>query len=495
MSTGIWPRLLLGLLLVGPLGCAGADRDFNPFYFGTVEDDPWTAESLSLGPLYDEARNPDGLRERALHPLFRYVRDDEQVRLQVLHPIFQWRQTDHLTEWRVLPLEWYRHYHPPHQDPEWDLMLLPLLFAGGGSAEERSFALLPFYGRIRAFAGFAEASFVLFPLYYQLKKNITGEETFHNITPLFGWIDGGPRDGSFRILPFYGQWLWEGKSEKYSALWPIVHWQRDRLDTESPSALFAVWPLFKVDSSDRHRFVTLLWPFFRWNVEESLEHGVGSDGEDRPGERYHLIDVLWPLYRSEKTREYERLRLFPFFSRYRSDELDSDAFAIPLLWRREIRAPDHTTRTFDLAPLFHREWTEYDDGRPPSSATRVWPLVGFEKDGLGGRTWTVPILSPIDIPRFTDDFVANWAPWFNLYRDERTAAGERHVEALLRTVQYRRTDQRTRWSLPFLYSGERRRQRTTHDLLLGAIRFGRGAGGAELRLFGLPILQPRRDSR
>lgn len=473
--------------LVG--GCAGHPWQLNPFYVGQVPAED-RADSLSLGPLWDD-RYDAVSRESALHPLWRHVQTLREERVQVLHPLINWRRTDELTEARLVFLWWYRNYHPAHQPREWDFFGSPLFFAGGGPPGERYFALFPVAGKIRDFIGFDEFSFLLFPLYYQVRKVVETVETFHNITPLIGWVDGGPRDGSWRVLPLYAHSRWEGKYDKYSVLWPFFHYHRARQDMPDPSTLVALWPLFKIDRSDRHSFKTFLWPFFRFNRERPPP----AEGSEGPGEEYFHTDILWPLYRRQHTREFDRVRLFPFFSRFRSDELSSDAFMIPLLWRRQERQVDFTKDSFHLVPILHREHTRFHDGRGSADGLRIWPLFAYESSPEQGTTMEVPALLPFAVKRFTQDFHDNWFPWFLLYRSQEKPDGSHRVQALFRLIDYSASPEHAHWSVPLVYSGSRRDGRTTHDLLLGLIRVSTGEGGLGLRLLFLPLLSPSRDPR
>jgi len=479
--------------------CAGSDVDANPFHVGRVHETGRgeAARVTAFGPFWDDERAPDH-RETALHPLWRRVESPGEVRTQVLAPLFANRTTAEESSSRFLALAFSRtHTTLGASSPDdYDFMLFPLLWFGTGTdRRERYFALFPLGGVIQRFAGFAEVGFALFPLYYWARKEITEPETFHNVTPLIGWVDGGPRDGSWRLLPLAGRWRYEGKYDKWSFLWPLFHWQRNRLDTDDPSTNVALWPLFGLERSRQMNFLTLLWPFFRWRTEQS--EVVLEDGARRM-ETWHHTDILWPLWRSQHLREYDYVRLFPFFSRYRSDELDSDAWAIPLLWRRETRERDWTKRTFDFVPLVHWERKQWKSApgapadaprRADDGAFKLWPLFSV-RDEAGSTEWTVPALLPLDIERYTGDFNANWGPLVELWHTRREPDGRLRGHALLRLVDWEFAPERTRFSLPLLYSLDRTPRRTSHSLLLGLIRFGGGEGGAELKLLGMPLLTP-----
>ena len=487
----------------GQWGCVGTEFSLPPIASSASTDQG--SETWGLGPLLDVRELPTArpdqrtgrpiVEETALRPFFRKYRTQDaegfsNEYLQVLYPLWQARWADDLFEWRFLWFWWYRARHGGEDGaPEWDLFAPPF-FAGGGEAEDEDyFALFPLFGKVESFAAFKHFLFVLFPLYYQVHKNITEPVTFHNITPLIGWTSGGPKDDSHRFLPFYAKWVHEGRFEKYSILWPFIHWHRDRLDQPDPSKLLAVWPFFSIDRSARHRLLSFLWPFFRlrdeWVPAREFEGEVLRDAQHH----YHY-DLLWPLFRFQNNREFRRDRIFPLYSRYRSEELDSDAWLIPLFWRREERAAEWTRRSFDIAPLFRHEERSYADGRPGDVSTRLWPFFESIREGSGGSRLRFPILIPSDAGPVFRELAANLDPLIELYHDERRPDGSRRLRALFHLIDYRCDGDETRFSVPLLYSNHRGPERNTHDLLWGLIRFGTGRGGTELRLFFLPLLTP-----
>jgi hypothetical protein len=194
-------------------------------------------------------------------------RHSTETRAQVLDPLFAARWTADESSYRFLafvgedPLS-------GNQSPDTDFMFFPFFWFGRGPREEENyFAFFPLFGTIKTFAGFAEVSFFLFPLYYRAMKNITEPETYYSLTPFVGWVDGGPRDGSWHLLPLMGHWQYEGKYDKWSVLWPFIHWQRNDLDTTDPTRDVTVWPLFGVETGKRKHYYTFLWPFFRFRSQ------------------------------------------------------------------------------------------------------------------------------------------------------------------------------------------------------------------------------------
>ncbi|MSR45906.1 MAG: hypothetical protein EXS13_02365 [Planctomycetes bacterium] len=496
-----WSALANAALAVFSLyGCAGSDTDANPFYVGRTHETGHgeAARVIAFGPFWDDERAPD-YHETALHPLWRRVETPGEVRTQVLAPLFATRTTADESSSRFLALGFSRTHTTDgaSSKPDYDFMLFPLLWFGTGSeSRERYFALFPLGGVIKSFAGFAEVGFALFPLYYWAKKAVNESETLHSVTPLIGWADGGPRDGSWRLLPIAGRWHYEGKYDKWTFLWPFVHWQKNRLDTSDPSTNVAVWPLFGLEQSRRTFLLTLLWPFFRYrteSVESWDEQGALQET------LYWHHDFLWPLWRNEHVRDYDYVRLFPFYSRYRSPEFDSDAWLIPLFWKRQTREVEFTKDTFDAVPLVHWERKRWNTAagetpRADDDTFKLWPLFAAKHEG-GTTDFRIPALLPLDIERFTDDFDASWGPFYELWHTRRDADGRTRGNALLRLVDWEHGDGRTRFSIPLLYSLDATPRRTTHSLLLGIVRFGFGEGGTELKLLGMPLVTPQVAAR
>ena len=493
-STVRW-AVLLGV--TSGAGCTGFDYDANPFYVGHahVSERGEESRTISAGPFWDDARTPDG-RETALHPLWRRVATSTETRTQVLAPLFATRKTNDESSFRFLALSWGKNHTSGNTTGDFDFMLFPLFWFGRGPSEsENYFAFFPLFGTIKDFAAFAEVSFFLFPLYYRAKKEITSPENFYSITPLIGWIDGGPRDGSWHLLPLFGHWQYAGKYDKWSVLWPIVHWQWNGLDTDDPTKDITVWPLFGVEWGPHSRYLTYLWPFFRFRYRKEMER----DENGLPGESvYYRQDFLWPLYLKEHdkdgSRVFDRLRLFPFYARYHSRELTSQVFAMPLFWLREARDPAWTKTTFDFVPLVHSESKVWNDHSRSDSAFKLWPLFQWKSEA-GASDFKSIALLPLDAERYTADFEANWSPLVEIVHLRREANGDRRGNALFRLIDWGTFGDERRFSLPLVWSARWDDRRWRNDLLLGLIRFGGGAGGAEFRFLGLPIVTPESPGR
>ncbi|MEW6746840.1 MAG: hypothetical protein AB1486_29235 [Planctomycetota bacterium] len=483
------------LVVCGTLGgCLGpGELEWGPL-FSRWETTGETTQVSAAIPIYERRQDPERL-EWAIHPLVRRVRDSEGLAVQILSPLGDYREHENRRRFYFLPLFWYQAVDRPEGTPsaargrgggtDWDLLFLPLLAAGGGDGGEPYFALFPLAGKIRNFAAYDEVNFFLFPLYYSATKRVTDERVSRNITPLIGWTTGGPLHGSWHVYPFYGQSLWKGKYEKYSVVWPVFHYQRYALDTQHPATLVAFWPLFKRDVADNHSFWSLLWPFFRfnWEIPDTIDGLENVEGHD-----YVLYDAPWPLVRYVRERDKRHLRVLPLFSHYRSNQLASRAYLVPIFWWREERLRDAIKRDFYIVPFTHRSRTTYEDGRGQDAYLQIWPLAHIDSHADGQYDLATLSLVPLSVEKIVGDFSANWDVFWNLFRYTRDDRGAERISALLGLVRWYRDGYDSRFALSPLYAWRYRKgEGTLHQLLLGLVSWTGGEAGFSLRLFGLEV--------
>ncbi|MFO0981767.1 MAG: hypothetical protein U1E76_08500 [Planctomycetota bacterium] len=434
-------------------------------------------ETSMLTPIFDHTSDA-GRTEWAIHPLWRRIATAEQTEVQVLSPLFEYDQRQRRTRAWLIPLIYYQNIERP-EGRDWDLLAFPF-FMGGGDAGERYFGLFPLAGYLRSFAAYDSITFVLFPLYYSATKRVTETRTNYNITPLFGWTEGGVLDGSFHIYPFYGQSIWKGKYDKRTVLFPFFNYDRYGLDTDHPATLFAIWPLWMRDHADNHEFWTLLWPLFRFNWEEPDR--LGSE-PNSARQRYSLIDFPWPLVHYENGRKFEKLRIFPFYSHYRSHDLESRAYLIPLIWDRAERVRDGVRSSFYFVPFVHHQVTSYEDFRGSDSYLKIWPFY-HQRFFADGRA-DVGVLSPLPlmIENWLHYIDENWGVFWSLYRFRRDDRGAEWYSALFSVIHGYRDGFERRFAVGPLYDyREFGDEETIHRLLLGIVSFGEKRGRFTLSL-------------
>jgi len=277
---------------------------------------------------------------------------------------------------------------------------------------------------------------------------------------LGGWTTGGPRDGSWRALPFYRHRLWRDpdgtlRTDQHTVLWPFFTWGRDELDSDAPSTRFSFWPLIGRETSDRWSRTTVLWPFFRVN------HTLPAGDVDLGREPEHLYDLPWPFFRSARSPGESTFRIFPFYSHQTVPDVDSTAFLIPLGWWRKTRERttedegwpprDVQLRSFWFLPFVHESARTVQGRQGEDTEFQLWPLL-HRNLGAGGREdMGFPSLMPARDWSFLRPADELYSFLWTLWR--RQSDGQAHETRLLfDTVMWRTGAEGTRVSIPFLYS-------------------------------------------
>ena len=393
------------------------EMDANPLI--RVEHSAGATEIEALGPLVDLRWGPEGF-SHAVRPLYQHKANAGEWSTDYLAPLGRSFGNRSGTKFRLWPLIWSGELEDTDEGSHWGTIVFPIILAGDGPYEDDGyFALFPLIGRTRKVAGIDQFDFFLWPLFMRTRMNVTEESNSYTMLLLAGWTEGGLRDGSWRILPFYRHRLWhspegELRTDQHTVLWPFFTWGLDNGDSKAPSHRYAFWPLVGYESSDSWYRCTVLWPFFRFQSETKPK--VEGDPE-------FLYDFPWPFFRHSHGDGETVNRAWPLYSHVTTPELDSTMFLWPLGWWRitnalvsDKGAPPvrsqrkslfflpivyHSTRTlagregedieFQLWPLFHNN--RGADGHRDQGFFSLWPArdVWFMKpaDELYSFLWTL----------------------------------------------------------------------------------------------------------
>lgn len=232
-----------------------------------------------------------------------------------------------------------------------------------------------------------------------------GERTRAHLFPLY-WSRSAPGERSFLLLPLFGRASTDAGYARTWLLPPLLGLESD--PTKDLTGTDVLWPLVRYasegtgDERVRHfRLLPLLWfdvrpdthanvvfPFY-WDIGDANNRYVhfvplyghhSEDGglrtrsfflppllvatEDK-GEQIHRTDVLWPLLRFESSAD------------------GALNYAIPLFWHRERGARSH----LNVLGLFDRDRSEV------ATRTMLWPLwSATDAAGEGRRTSWLPAL-------------------------------------------------------------------------------------------------------
>ena len=341
------------------------------------------------------------------------------------------RRGDEFT-WQLLPLARYQSRTYTGGESEWRFFSLPGIFWSRLRDGRTLRAVFPIAGVFEDFLSFDRLVFVVWPVFTKIERH--GRTTYHFLFPVFSYTSG-PGGSAWRVWPIYGRSRYEGWYDRTFVLWPIFHWQRNRLQQppEQQELKWMVFPLVGRTSRGQYRSTTVLWPFFGW----------ASD----PETGYRAWDGPWPLVRFLRDPEQGqyRTRVWPLYSHYQGDGLDSTWYLWPIVNIREETYERATKRGLFVIPFWQR-WERDDEITGRSSFQKLWPLYQLERPGRSASRFAFPALNPLWRTNDLDEMYA-WIwelwrrdrdhayvrerAWLGLYRRERDDAEDRRAIPLL----------------------------------------------------------------
>jgi hypothetical protein len=253
----------------------------------------------------------------------------------------------------------------------------------GTTAEGESYGgLFPLWGGLRDRLGMDRIDFALWPLWARGAR--AGYHETQVLWPIFAF---GRGDGRFklRVWPLFGIERHEGVFSHRFALWPFLHWRRDRLDSETPSRAFYFFPLYgRRDSGPR---------WFRFYLLPLYAHQGDSE---RP--EAGRVDVVWPIFSwARQSNGEEWIALRPLYSRRRNDAEIVSSFGLGLFGRARLRNADVEQNEWRLL-WAGRLGRRLELGREMRRAD-LWPLYRWqqvtEADGSESGFTRVPYLLPM----------------------------------------------------------------------------------------------------
>ena len=452
--------LLSGSLLLS--GCAFASSEWNLAPLFAKHRNAWGGTSWeALGGILRGESRPQG-EEFALHPVFRATRDAGNVsETDFLYPLGYGRDDGKEVGWRFLPFYWWKDHVNEKGEHDVDWWIFPLFFGGKAESGERYFALFPFYGTLRDFLSFDRMRFVLFPLYLDTEK-ANGRRSTNLLWPFFGWASGGGQS-SLRVFPFFSYSGHEGRYERYSVLWPLIHFGRTDLDKKKPGSYFFFFPFYGQSSEKGLEAWTVLPPFL-----------FGSARNENTG--YRGYDFLWPLGKVERGGSRpERTRFLPFFAFYEGKEVKSRAFLWPLVWFREEEDARYVRHSLYILPFWH-SWTKVQKKGGESSYWHAWPLAHREwsADGTGDLSFPSPLFFRHKAHRLDENL---W-PLYTLYRQRTGALGESSSRVIADLLRREAGHGEDRLSVPILFGRRAREDGAVEwSFLAGLLRFRKDSRG------------------
>jgi len=464
------------------------EMDWNPLL--RVQHMPDGAvEVEALGPFIDVRDGPEGV-SHALRPLYQHKANFGLSVTDFLAPFGRRWDVEDGSRWRFWPLIWSGETHHGPDGDRWAGVFFPLIFTGNGPNEgDAYFALWPLGGRMRHLFGLETYDFFLWPLFMRTRMEISEQSTSWTVLLLGGWTTGGPRDGSWRALPFYRHRIVRHvdgtlRTDQHTVLWPFFTWGLDHGDSRDPATRYAFWPLLGYEGGETWSRTTVLWPFFRFNRETEAAGG-----------RF-LYDLPWPILRWSDDEERSVFRVFPLYSHNHSKQLESTNVLI-LFWRRhddgrtleEGYPPRNYSRTDNyFVPFWHDSSRSVVDRPGEDTQFQLWPLFHSDRGARGRRDQAFFSFVPVRHFEFLRPADELYSFLWTLWRHQSDGTRD-ETRFLFDTVLYRQAPEGLTISVPFLYSrvpeqaGARR-----HRILWGLL--GAGAddeGWTDLSVLGLTL--------
>jgi len=425
-AQGLLPWRLAGALGLAALASCvapgSADVHLAPLWTDiAVAGGGHEIEALGGAAVARWSADDERLTYWALRPLASWTRlGEERTFTWVLPPLGTRFRRPEETVTRVLPL-WYDSTQEGREGAAGtsQFFALPGVYHSRDARGREKTAWSFFYGDVDKFLGFDRAQWILFPLFLRLER---GDRTSWNV--LFPFLQWSTGEGGFawRVWPLAGDQHWRGRYRRRFLLWPFIIWQEEDLDARSgPRWTAQLWPLFGLTRRGDASSWTALWPLF----------GRTSD----PETGFWAWDGPWPLvvFQGGDPERAERQRVWPFYSRYRGDGLDSEWILWPLYNRRSEVYENFSRETRSVIPF----WTSWDrvdaDGRR-SSWRKLWPLGRRGVDeAQDAELISWPALNPLPRQDWIDEHYA-WLwelysarrsfdrvrvrSWLGLYREE-----------------------------------------------------------------------------
>jgi hypothetical protein len=384
-------------------GCAGrgTERDLAPFF---------SEHSMAGGGIESEAlggalrtrvtRCGDPLRNLAIRPIFNRERAaDGNLVDRFLTPFGYASQAGEEYVWQLLPLARYDRSLTPEGAEEWTFFTILGIYWSRRADGRTLRGWFPFAGIMEGFLSYDRLEWVMFPLWLRTERS--ERVTNHVLWPFFSEThgQGGP---SWRVWPLIGNSIYEGRYERWFLLWPFFLWQRNNLagPPHTHETMWFIFPFFGETRAGAYRAYTALWPFFGWSADE------------RTG--FYAWDAPWPLVRvlRNPVEDVERTRVWPFWSNYRGDGLESTWWGWPFFNDRREVYESGEKESINLVPIVQSS-ERVDDEAGRTRFEKVWPLYRTESRGETESKSAFPALNPLwRTPEIDEMYAWMWELYF-----------------------------------------------------------------------------------
>ncbi len=424
-----------------------------------------------FGPLYHQGRSGSAF-ELTLSPLFSYRSDPvaESTEWEFGYPLMTFHQFGAERRLQFLQVLSLAGGQTLKDQETRRVTVFPFYFQQRSTDPELEYrALFPFYGRLRGRLFRDEVQFALFPAYLKTRKRDV--ETRNILFPLFHRRTG-PGLSGVQLWPLFGV---ESRApsvrtnivdeletmaghEKFFVLWPFFFKNKTGIGTENPEATDILLPFYSLQRSPSRDSATYLWPFGLSVIDDREKH-------------YREWGFPWPLITFARGEGKTSNRVWPLFSRSRTETLES-GFALWPLYKYNRATTEDLDRTRRRILLFlYSDLVERNLGTGTAfERTDLWPLFSARRNHDGtGRFQVLALLAPL-LPTSLD-VERIYSPLWTLWSSETDPNSGVTKSALL-------------WNF---FRSERTGNSRKCSLLFGLFHYQSGPEGSSWRMFSNPF--------
>ena len=382
------------------------------------------------GPIY--YREQIGTKRTWAFPPFVSRTDDpdlEYTEVDVLYPLLTYDRFG--KESRVQLLQMLSLSDSGEQDDSvrQKFSIFPFYFQQRSTNSTKNYtALFPFYGTLKNRMLRDEIRFVMFPAYGMSRKRDVVTRNY--LYPFFHLREGNHLKG-WQLWPLVGREVKAPHSitnaydlrvdvpghQQDFALWPFLFRNQLNIGTTNEVRETAVLPLVSMSRSPARDSSVYLWPFLK----------VTNDKANR----YREWGFPWPLWTVARGEGKHMNRFWPFFSRARKGDQQSEFYLWPLWKEKRAQAEPLDRRRSRVLFFLYSDLVERNTVTGEAMHRRdLWPLFTYRKH-LDGRErlQVLSLLAPL-LPN-NKSVERNHSPLWALWRTEKNPATAARSDSLL----------------------------------------------------------------
>jgi hypothetical protein len=426
----------------------------------------------ALGPLF-YSQQSESQRIWAVPPALSYTRDPEldYAEFDFAYPVLTYDRFGREYRWQFFQLLSFAGGQDHDESIRRRFTIFPLYFQQRSDDPELNYtAFFPFYGRLKNRLLRDEIHFVMFPIYSQSRRRDVVTDNY--MYPLFYQRSGHGLHG-WGLWPLYererkevttrtdhwGDTQLVGGHDRQVVMWPFFFNVQSGIGTENPQKQQALLPFYSYLRSPQRDSTSYLWP-------------LGVTITDDRERKYREVGAPWPLIVFASGEGKTTRRVWPFFSRARTDVLEVNWYLWPVYrFNGAYAEPLDRRRTRILFFLYSDLVERHTETGEARERRDLWPLFTQRRE-LNGNT-RLQVLAPLEplLPN-NKSIERNYSPVWSLWRSENNPASGASSQSLL-------------WNL---YRRDVATESKKCSLLFGLFQYQSGTAGARARVFYIPVM-------